>query len=123
MRTLLLTLNAAALTAGLVACSYAPPAQTDTASPKYQADYDACQASVPDGVDKRNAKRGLTWFAGGVTRWSRIDDGLNTCMGGKGWGHLRACTAEELRQDDKTRAKTLTVTRDGIRCTDPNKPG
>lgn len=124
MRTLLLTLNAAALAVGLGACSYAPPAQTNTASPKYQADLDSCETSVPDGVDKRNAKRGLTWMAGGVTRWSRIDDGLNACMGGKGWGHLRACTADELRQGSKTQATgTLTVTRDGIRCTDPNKPG
>ncbi len=101
----------------LAACGYAPPAQTDVDSPKYQADLDACQSTVPDTVDRANAKRGLTWMAGPVTRWSRIDAAMGQCMGEKGWGRTRACTAEERR----TGTGNQTVTRDGIRCSDPNK--
>jgi hypothetical protein len=96
------------LIGSLAGCSYSPPARTDTSSAKYQADLDGCESSVPDGVDRRNAKTGLGWAAGALTRWSRIDSGLN------------ACTAEELRQGRA--AGSLVVTRDGIRCSDPNKP-
>ena len=102
----------------LCGCGYAPPPRTDTASAKYQADYDACDSSVPDKVDRQNAKTGLSWFTGGVTRWSRIDSGMNSCMEAKGWGYTRACTADELRG---AKPGSLTVTRDGIRCTVANK--
>lgn len=102
------------------ACSYSPPARTDTASPKYQADLDACTTSVPEAVDKHNAKTGLAWMTGGLTRWSAIDSGVDACMGGHGWGHVRACTAEELRNGNRT--QSLVVTARGIRCSDPNRP-
>ena len=69
---------------------------------------------MPDAVDKNNAKRGLSWFGGPVTRWSRIEDGMNACMAGKGWGHARACTAEELRGGNRTGG--LVVTRTGVQC-------
>ncbi len=108
------------LIGSLAGCSYAPPARTDTSSAKYQADLDGCERSVPDGVDRRNAKTGLGWAAGAFTRWPQIDSGLNACMDAKGWGHARACTAEELRQGRA--AGSLVVTRDGIRCSDPSKP-
>jgi hypothetical protein len=101
--------------AGVGACGYSPPAGTATDAPTYRADLDACQASVPDAVDKNNAKRGLSWFGGPVTRWSRIGDGLNACMAGKGWGHARACTAEELRGSKGV------VTRTGVQCAEPGK--
>jgi hypothetical protein len=105
------------LAATLAACGYAPPAHTDTDSPQYQADLDACDSSVPDAVDRNNAKKGLTWLAGALTRWPRIDAAMDKCMADKGWGHVRACTADELR----THTGNKTVTRDGIRCSDPGK--
>jgi hypothetical protein len=111
-------LLAAALAAPLAACGYTPPAHTDTEAPQYQADLDTCQSSVPDAVDRNNAKKGLTWIAGGATRWFQIDTAMDNCMADKGWGHTRACTAEELR----SHTGNQTVTRDGIRCSDPSKP-
>jgi hypothetical protein len=72
---------------------------------------------VPDAVDRNNAKKGLTWMAGAVTRWSEIDTAMDKCMADKGWGHTRACTTEELR----THTGNQIVTRDGISCSDPNK--
>ena len=103
----------------LAACSYSPPAHTDTASPKYQADLNACSTSVPDAIDKRNAKTGLAWMAGGVTRWPAIDNGIKSCMDQHGWGHVRACTPEELALGN--RAPGLVVTAAGLRCSDPGK--
>jgi hypothetical protein len=117
MRCLIL-FCATVLVAPLASCGYAPPAQTDTESPKYQADLDTCQSSIPDTVDRRNAKRGLTWVAGGVTRWPEIDAAIGKCMSDKGWGRVRACTPEERR----TGTGNQTVTRDGVRCADPNRP-
>lgn len=87
------------------------------ASAKYRVDVEACDASVPEGVDKRNAKTGLAWFGGPVTRWGQIDDAMNACMGGKGWGRVRACTADELRTGSPTRI----VTRSSVQCADPAK--
>ena len=101
----------------LAACGYAPPPQTDTASAPYQTAFDACSASVPDAVDRHNAKTGLAWMAGGITRWSAIDTGMNACMAGKGWGHLRPCTPDELHHGNTTPG--LTVTAAGIRCSAP----
>lgn len=111
--------NIFVLTALLAGCGYTPPGQTDTNSAKYQADYTACDQSVPGVVDKHNAKTGLAWISGPVTRWSRIDSAMNTCMADKGWGHARACTSDELRLGNQ--AGSLVVTRNGIRCSDPNK--
>ena len=107
------------LAISLASCGYTPPAHTDTDQPKYLADLDTCQGSVPDAVDRRNAKRGLTWMAGGVTRWPEIGTAMDKCMEDKGWGHTRACTADELRNGTKTAG--LIVTRDGVRCSVPNK--
>lgn len=103
------------------ACGYTPPGRVDAASPKYAADLDACDASVPDAVNKRNAKTGHSWFLSPITRWSQIDDGLNACMAGKGWGRVRSCTAEELRSGG--RAGGMVVTARGVQCADPGKPG
>ena len=99
-------------------CGYTPPGGTNTQSTAYRADLEACDASVPDAVDKRNAKTGLAWFGGPATRWGQIDVAMNACMGAKGWGQIRACTADELR----TGAPTRVVTRQGVRCADPAKP-
>ena len=103
----------------LLAGCYAPPPQTDTGNPQYQADLDTCSSSVATGVDKRNAKTGLAWFAGGVTRWSAIDTGVNACMDQHGWGHTRPCTPDELRNGNKTPGLVVTAT--GIRCSDSPK--
>lgn len=101
----------------LAGCGYTPPGGTDTKADKYRTDLAACEASVPDAVDKRNAKTGLAWMTGGITRWSQIGDGKGACMAGKGWGLTRTCTAEELRTGGGNR----TVGPSGIRCADPAK--
>ena len=113
----LTALGAAAL---LAACGYAPPPRTDTAAPRYQADLDACETAVPAAVNRTNAKTGLAWFSSPVRRWFQIDDGVSDCMAGKGWGRVRACTAEELRRGDRN-ASTV-VTASGVRCADPGRP-
>ncbi len=101
----------------LAACGSTPkPADARLAA--YQTDAEACDGSVADAVNKRNAKTGLSWFASPVRRWGQIDDGVAACMQGKGWGRTRACTAAELRAGD--RSPNLTVTSSGIRCTDPS---
>ena len=99
----------------LPGCGYSPPPATDTAAPQYEADLDACRASVSKAVNARNAKTGLRWFASGVTRWPDIDEGVSACMATKGYGRIRTCTAEELRTGGGGR----TVTAAGVRCSDP----
>ena len=99
-------------------CGYSPPPATDTDAPQYEADIDACSTAATKAVDGRNAKKGLTWFAGSVTRWPEIDDRVTACMTGKGYGRTRVCTAEELRTGGGNR----TVTTAGIRCSDPPIP-
>ena len=106
---------------GLVlGCGYSPPGRVDTGSAGYKGDYEACDASVPDSVNKRNAKTGLAWFASPVRRWSQIDAGMGACMADKGWGRTRACTAEELRAGDRARQVVTSV---GVRCVDPGVKG
>lgn len=104
----------------LVGCGYTPPGRTDTESPRYKADLAACEGSVPGAVNRRNAKTGLAWITSPVIRWSQIGDEMNACMDGKGWGRVRACTAEELRQGDRT--GSLVVSARGIQCADPARP-
>ena len=106
-------------TAVVVACGYSPPPHTNTATPRYKTDLAACNTSVPDAVDARNAKTGLRWMASGVTRWTEIDTGIDACMADKGWGRTRACTPEELRTGGGNR----TVTTRGIECADAGKAG
>ncbi len=84
------------------------------------ADREACSAGATAAVDKTNAKRALTWFAAPVTRWGQVDDNRDACMAAKGWGRTRACTDEERRQGSKV--ATRTVTADGVRCTEPDRP-
>src|ERR1700712_1886079 len=84
-------------------CGYTPPPSTDTSSASYKTDLAACDTSVEQAVVGQAAKRGYTWAASGVTRWSKIDDGMRSCMSGKGWGQIRTCTAEELRQGNSTK--------------------
>ena len=98
----------------LTACG-TRPAPADARAAAYEADSKTCNGSVPDAVDTRNAKTGLSWFASPIRRWGQIDDGVSACMAEKGWGRTRECTAEERR----TGARTVTVTAAGIRCTDP----
>ena len=105
---------------GLAACGTTPP----PANPReaaYRGDAAACDSSVTEAVDKRNAKTGLAWFTSPVRRWGQLDDGQSACMAAKGWGRTRACTAEELRAGN--RARNLSVTSNGIRCTDPATHG
>jgi hypothetical protein len=115
MRCLILVVAAT-----VVACGYSPPAGTGTDTPKYQSDRDACNASVTAAVSKQSAKRAIPWLISPVTRWSRIEEGMNACMAAKGWGHARACTADELRAGNRNGG--LLVTRTGVQCSDPNKP-
>ena len=115
MRHLILLTLALATTG----CGYTPPPRTDTASAAFKADLEVCDSSVPDAVGKQAAKRAYTWAASAVTRWSRIEDGMNACMADKGWGRVRACSETELRQGN--RAGGLVVTAAGIRCSDPGK--
>ncbi len=103
----------------LAGCGYTPPGGTDTQAPRFKADADACGASAPGAVNARNAKTGLAWFASPVTRWWQIGTAENDCMAGKGWGRVRACTAEELRQGGRTEG--LVVTARGVQCADPGK--
>jgi hypothetical protein len=78
---------AAALTATLAvaACGCSPPPHTDTASAAYKTDLVACDAAATDAVAKRNAKRGYTWAASPVTRWSQIGDATGVCRADTGW--------------------------------------
>ena len=100
----------------LMGCGGSSPA--GASSTRYQADYASCDKTVPEAVNKRNAKTGLAWFASPVTRWSQIDNGVNRCMQAKGWGAVRPCTDEERRQG----AGSLVVTARGINCRDPDRP-
>ena len=106
----------------LSGCGYSPPPRTDGAAPqdaqRYEADLDKCRDDTATAVNKRNAKTGLAWFASPVTRWGQIGDGVSACMGARGYGRLRVCTAEELRTGGGSR----TVTTAGVRCSDPPTP-
>ena len=121
VRALVLVLSAPAVAATLAlgGCGYRPPAGTSASAPGYAADYAACDASVPDAVNKRNSKTGLAWFASPVRRWGMIDEGMSACMAEKGWGRVRACTPEELRAGG--RSGGLSVTARGVQCADPPK--
>ncbi len=120
MRTKLLKITFGVLLgpALVTGCGYTPPPSTDTAAPAYKTDYAACDASVPDAVNKRNAKTGHAWFASPITRWSMLDNGMNECMAGKGWGQLRACTADELKAGNRN--GPLVVTARNGQCRDPS---
>ena len=109
------------LLAGLLlqGCGTTPPVLAAAAgAPGYEADLDTCHTNAATAVDTRNAKTGLAWFAGPITRWSRIDERTAACMGRRGFGVVRSCTAEELRTGGGNR----TVTVSGIRCSDPSMP-
>lgn len=110
----------ALLLLALAACGYAPPAQTDVSKPAYSADLLACRDTAATDVNARNAKTGLAWFSSPVRRWGQIEDGVQACMAGKGYGRLRWCSDEEIRTG--TRAGNLVVTAGGIRCSDPPAP-
>ncbi len=101
----------------LAACGYHPPPQTDTASPAYIADRDACEDKSAGEVNKINAKTGLAWFSSPVRRWSQIADTTQTCMAGKGYGRVRWCTPDELRSGN--RQGNMIVTSSGVQCSDP----
>jgi len=116
MRTLVPTL----LLLVLAACGYEPLAQTDVSTPTYTADLDACQDSAAKEVNARNAKTGLAWFSSPVRRWGQIEDGVQACMAGKGYGRLRWCSEDELRTGAKS--GTVVVTAAGIRCSEPPAP-
>ena len=105
----------------LASCSPTPPPGTEGGSPRYLADREACDDAASTAVNKRNAKTGLSWFASPVTRWSQIGDATDACMAEKGWGRIRACTADELRAGG--RAGNLVVTAAGARCRDPGRNG
>ena len=102
---------------GLAACGYQAPPRTDTASPAFAAARDACEDSAAKQVNQRNAKTGLAWMASPVRRWSQIGDATAACMDGKGFGRVRWCTPEELRNGN--RQNGLIVTASGIQCSDP----
>lgn len=118
MRRILPSLSAGLLTGLLLQGCGTPPPVPAAEAPRYEADLDACHANAATAVDARNAKTGLAWFAGPFTRWSRIDDRTAACMGRRGFGMVRSCTAEELRTGGGNR----TVTVAGIRCSDPSMP-
>ncbi|HYZ61931.1 MAG TPA: hypothetical protein VE650_05705 [Acetobacteraceae bacterium] len=100
----------------LAGCGYDPPPQTDVSKPAYRTDLDACQDSAATEVNKENAKKGLRWFASPVRRWGQIDDAVDACMAGKGYGRLRACSDAELRSGN------VVVTASGVRCGDAPSP-
>ena len=77
----------------------------------------ACEASVHEAVDKRNAKTGLRWAASAFTRWGEIDDGVDACVATKGVGVARPCTDEERRRG----GPSLVVTARGITCKDADR--
>lgn len=101
----------------LAACGYHPPPQTNTASPAYVADRDACEDKSASDVNKANAKTGLAWFSSPVRRWGQIADTTQACMAGKGYGRLRWCTADELLSGNHQ--GTVFVTSSGVQCSDP----
>lgn len=102
----------------LAACGTTPKPGPGTRA----ADEEACSASVPDAVDKRNAKTMLSWVAGPVRRWGQIDSATTACMAERGRGTTRACTEAELRSaPDALGPVVRTVTANGIRCTDPDR--
>ncbi len=109
-----------ALLLALAACGYEPPRQTNTSTPTYTADLDTCRDQSASEVNTTNAKTGLAWFASPVRRWSQIDDATRSCMAGKGYGQVRWCTADELRQG--SRRGDMIVTASGVQCSDPPAP-
>ena len=110
----------ALLLLALVACGYDPPAQTDTSKPAYTTDLEACQDSAATEVGQRNVKKALAWFSAPVRRWGQIDDAVQACMAGKGYGRLRTCSDEEIRTGAKS--GNMVVTASGIRCSEPPAP-
>jgi hypothetical protein len=104
----------------LGACGYRPPAQTDTSKPAYEADLDACGDSAASAVNRRSAKTGMAWFSSPVRRWGQIQDEVQTCMAGKGYGRVRWCTEEEMRTG--SRSGTVVVTSAGVQCSEPPAP-
>ena len=101
----------------LSACGYHPPPQTNTASPAYVADRDACEDKSTADVNKTDAKTALAWFGSPFHRWSQIADATQSCMAGKGYGRVRWCTPEELRSGN--RQGGMIVTASGVQCSDP----
>ena len=106
-----------AILLGLAGCGYTPPPQTDTSKPAYRADLDACQDSAAEAVNKRNAKTAPAWFSSPVRRWGQIQDEVQVCMAGKGYGSVRWCTADELRT--ATKSGSVLVTAAGVQCVAP----
>lgn len=77
-------------TLGLAACARPNQPPNPPPGPRadaYRNDYAACDTSVPNAVDKRNAKTGLAWIASPIRRWGQIADGIDACMAAKGWGN------------------------------------
>ena len=110
-RFVAMAMTIAAMLVALVGCGYRPPAQTDTASPTYEADLKACHQASEAGVTKQNAKRALTWFASPVSRWSQIGDATGSCMASKGYGQVRWCQPGELGTSGN-----IVVTAAGVQC-------
>ena len=106
-----------ALVLALACCGgYTPPPQTDRTTSAYRTDLAACEDSVPAEVNKRNAKTGLAWFSSPVRRPFQIGDGVRGCMAAKGYGRLRWCTDDEIRQGDRSGAVVATAS--GLQCAD-----
>jgi hypothetical protein len=78
-----------ALAALLGGCGYEPPPGTDRAAPSYKADLGACRDNAASAVNARNAKTAPAWFSSPVRRWGQIDDVVQACMDGKGYGRPR----------------------------------
>ena len=102
---------------GLAACGYQPPPQTNTTNPAYVADRDTCEGQSASAVNKTNAKTGLAWFSSPFRRWGQIADATQSCMAAKGYGRVRWCTADELRNGN--RQGNVIVTASGVQCSDP----
>ena len=102
------------------ACGYQPPAQTDVSKPAYRTDLDACHDAAVTEVGAHNAKTGLAWMAGPVRRWGQIAEAEQACMAAKGYGRIRTCTDEEIRNGAKS--GNVVVTAAGIRCAEPPTP-
>ena len=109
------------LLAGLASCGYRAPVATNTASPTYRADVSACRDEAATSVNARNAKTGLMWFASPVTRWSAISEATGSCMAKKGYGQVRWCTADELKNG--ARGVETIVTAAGLQCVAPGSRG
>lgn len=109
-----------ALLLGLGACGTQPPAQTNTAASGYASDLAACEASAASAVNTRNAKTAPAWFGSPILRWGQIADARQACMTARGYGRVRWCSAEELRQG--ARSGNVVVTPSGVQCAGPPAP-